>query len=99
MRYVRGNDRNEFYDRRILNVHNYDAKTVVAGFEQLLKRGSREKQLSQSTWNSQLKLHTAAVTTSRINLSPFTKDCRMVAAFNATITHFLGHFGANDAEV
>ena len=37
----------------------------------------------------------AAVTTSRINLSPFTKDCRVVVAFNATLTHFLGRFGAN----
>ncbi len=37
----------------------------------------------------------AAVTTSRINLSPFTKDCRVVVAFNATSTDFLGRFGAN----
>ena len=37
-----------------------------------------------------------AITTSRINLSPFTKDCRVVVAFNATVTHFLGHFGANE---
>ncbi len=42
-----------------------------------------------------LLLRIAAVTTSRINLSPFPKDCRVVVALNATKTQFLGRFGAN----